>query len=81
MATDTDIKTAQARLGRLQQALDALLCGDKRSGLEASTGAGSNRVGYFKPEIAELRIEIAKAEARLAVLQSDRSGVRRAFWL
>ena len=83
MATSvtTEMLALQARIARYQEALDALLCGDKRSNLEASTGAGSNRVGYFKPDEASLRIELTKAQSRLASLQGDLGAVRRAFWL
>lgn len=79
MATIDDIKAAQARVTRLQAALDGVLTGRMRSGLDAFTAAGSNRISFFNPDAAELRVELAWAEATLARLQGDRSGTRRAL--
>lgn len=81
MGSIDDIKASQARIARLQGALDRLLGGKMLSGLETSAGAGSSRVGYFKPELVELRTEISREEARLARLRGDRAGMRTAFHL
>ena len=52
MATFDDITSAQARVARLQAALNDELTGSLRLGLDATTAAGSNRINFFKPEVS-----------------------------
>ncbi len=79
--TAGEIAVLQARILRYQQALDDMLTGRMRSSLESSTGTGSSRVGYYRPEVEALREELARATSRLAMLQGDRCNARRSFTL
>ena len=75
------LQVLQARRAAYQLAYDKLVTGNLRSGLEASTGAGSNRVGYHKPEAERLRTDILLLDAQIARLTGDLSAVRRAIYL
>lgn len=79
--TAGEIVVLQTRILRYQQALDDMLTGRLKSGLETSIGTGSSRLGYFRPEVEALREELARAQSRLASLQDDRCDARRAFTL